>query len=92
MDLILRRVVRAIGYRRGMRAKQSRREAVKRPLAQVLSEVAGSWVAVDRRTNEPRAVAKTPYELAAILRAEQITGVAVVRAPDPSESELVGLG
>ena len=75
-----------------MRAKNAKREAVKRPLAEVLVGLGGCWVAVDRRTNEPRAVAKTPYELSAKLRAERITGVAVVRAPDPSEPELVGLG
>lgn len=63
-----------------------------RPLAEVLAEVPGSWVAVDRRTNELRAVADTPYELAAKIRADRITGIAVVRAPNPTEPELVGLG
>ncbi|WP_130491256.1 hypothetical protein [Motilibacter rhizosphaerae] len=65
---------------------------VKRPLAEVLAEVPGCWVAVDRQTNEPRAVAKSPYELAAIIKSDRLTGVSVVRAPDPLEPELVGLG
>lgn len=63
-----------------------------RPLASVLSEVPGKWVAVDRLTGEPVEVANTPYELEAKLRSQQVKNVAVVRAPDPSEPELVGLG
>ncbi len=64
----------------------------RRPLGEVLAAFAGQWVAVDRRTGEPRAAAKTPYELSAVLKSRQIKNVAVVRAPDPSEPELVGLG
>lgn len=62
------------------------------PLANVLAESAGKWIAVDRRTNEPRLIADSPYELAAEIRTRGLQGVAVVRAPDPSEPELVGLG
>ena len=63
-----------------------------RPLASVLHEVPGYWVAVDRRTGEPKAVAPTLFELAAKIRSEQIKNIAVVRSPDPGEPELVGLG
>jgi aminoglycoside phosphotransferase (APT) family kinase protein len=63
-----------------------------RPLASVLSEVPGRWVAVDRVTGEPVAAADTPYELARELRSRRIKNVAIVRAPDPREPELVGLG
>jgi hypothetical protein len=57
-----------------------------------LRECAGQWIAVDRRTGEVRAVKATPYELAAYLRDRSMSGVDVMRAPDPSEPELVGLG
>ena len=63
-----------------------------RPLSSVLREVPGQWVAVDRTTGEPVAVADTPYKLAAELRSRLVKNVAIVRAPDPSEPELVGLG
>lgn len=63
-----------------------------RPLSEVLRDFAGQWVAVDRLTGEPQAAANDPYKLAAELRSRQIKNVAVVRAPDPSEPELVGLG
>ena len=63
-----------------------------RGLSAVLAEVSGTWVAVDRGTNEPRAVADSPYALAAEIRSRGLRNVAVVRAPDPSEPELVGLG
>jgi hypothetical protein len=49
-------------------------------------------MAVDRTTNEPRAVSDSPYELMAQIRQQNLTNIAVVRAPDPSEPELVGLG
>ena len=61
-------------------------------LAAVLAESAGMWVAVDRTTNQPRAMADSPYKLAAEIRQRGLRNVAVVRAPDPSEPELVGLG
>jgi hypothetical protein len=64
----------------------------RRGLAGVLAEGAGHWVAVDRRTNEPKAMADTPYQLAAEIKRLGLMDVAVVRAPDPSEPELVGLG
>jgi hypothetical protein len=62
------------------------------PLSEVLAAVPGRWVAIDRTTNEMRAVAATPYELQAKIRELGLQGVAVVRAPDPREPELVGLG
>ncbi len=61
-------------------------------LSSVLAETAGKWVAVDRSTNEPRLMADSPYELAAEIRRRGLRNVAVVRSPDPSEPELVGLG
>ena len=66
--------------------------AARLPLSEVLRAFAGQWVAVDRVSGEPMAAADTPYKLAAELRSRQIKNVAVVRAPDPSEPELVGLG
>jgi hypothetical protein len=62
------------------------------PLSSVLSQCPGKWVAVDRLTNELKAVADNPDALAAEVRSRGLTGVAIVRAPDPSEPELVGLG
>lgn len=70
----------------------TRSSVPQRPLSSVLREVPGRWVAVDRTTGEPMAVADSPYQLAAELRSRQIKNVAIVRAPDPSEPELVGLG
>ncbi len=61
-------------------------------LSSVLAESAGRWVAIDRATNQPRAIADSPYGLAAEIRRRGLRNVAVVRAPDPSEPELVGLG
>ncbi len=61
-------------------------------LSTVLAESPGKWVAVDRTTNEPRLMADSPYELAAEIRRRGLRNVAVVRAPDPSEPELIGLG
>lgn len=61
-------------------------------LASVLAESAGKWIALDRTTNEPRLIADSPYELAAEIRHQGLHNIAVVRAPDPSEPELVGLG
>lgn len=62
------------------------------PLSRVLAESAGKWVAVDRSTNQLRLIADSPYALAAEIRRSGLRNVAVVRAPDPSEPELVGLG
>lgn len=84
---ILRRVTRRSRYPRGMGTRASRR-----PLASVLAEVPGCWVAIDRRTNTPRAVADTPYKLTAMIRDQGLKGVAIVRAPDAMDPELVGLG
>lgn len=61
-------------------------------LSSILAECAGKWIAVDRTTNEPRLMADSPYELAAEIRRRGLRNVAVVRAPDQSEPELVGLG
>jgi len=61
-------------------------------LATTLGQCAGKWVAVDRTTNEPRAVADSPFELSAEVSRRGLRNVAVVRAPDPTEPELVGLG
>lgn len=61
-------------------------------LASVLAELPGRWVAVSRTTNEPMAAADSPDRLAIEIRERGLTNVTVVRAPDPSEPELVGLG
>jgi len=55
-------------------------------------ECAGQWVAVDRRTGRVVAARPTPYELSAYLKENQVHGVDIMRAPDESEPELVGLG
>lgn len=86
MTRIVRRVAARLGYGRAM--------ATPRPVAlsAVLAEVPGCWVAVDRTTNELRAAARSPYELAAEIRKRGLTGIAIVRAPQRSEPQLVGLG
>lgn len=61
-------------------------------LAAVLAELPGRWVAVDRITNQPMAAADSPDKLAVEIRERKLRNVTVVRAPDPSEPELVGLG
>lgn len=61
-------------------------------LADVLAACPGRWVAVDRRTSTAIAVAETPYLLVQIIHEKGLRDLAVVRAPDPSEPELVGLG
>ncbi len=86
MRQILGRVARRWRYRRGMERRPAQ------PLSRVLAEVPGCWVAVDRRTNELRAVAASPYDLATKIRELGLHSVAVVRAPDATEPELVGLG
>lgn len=68
------------------------RSASRRPLAEVLAQLPGRWVAVDRLTNEPKAAADTPDALAIQVRERRLRNVAIVRAPDPTEPELVGLG
>ncbi len=62
------------------------------PLDVALTGFAGSWVTVDRSTNEARAAAATPHELAAEIRRRGLSNVAVVRARGDDEPELVGLG
>lgn len=61
-------------------------------LASVLAQFPGKFVAVDRTTNEPKLVADSPYQLSAEIRRRGMRNLAVVRAPDPQEPELVGLG
>lgn len=84
-----------MAYFRGMRKGQ--RHAVVRPsgaapLSGVLAQFPGKFVAIDRASNEPVAAADTPDLLAAEIRSRGLRNVTVVRAPDPSEPELVGLG
>jgi len=69
-----------------------RRARVQQPLSTVIREFPGRWVAVDRNSGVPRAAADTPYLLAQEIRSRQIKNIAIVRAPDPCEPELVGLG
>lgn len=66
--------------------------SVGQPLADAFAECAGNWIAIDRITKQVVAAAPSPYVLAADLRARQIKNVAVLRARDIAEPELVGLG
>jgi hypothetical protein len=79
-------------WRRRREGSEQRVATTRVPLSRVLAEVPGKWVAVDRVTNELRAVADTPDALAMEVRRRHLSRIAVVRAPDPSEPELVGLG
>lgn len=65
--------------------------AGKQSLAQVLAELPGQWVAIDRLTNEALAASDSPDKLVAEIRRRQLHNVGVVRAPDLGEPELVGL-
>jgi len=62
------------------------------PLSETLRDFRGSWVAVDRTTGEAVDAADNPYALAAKIRDRGLRNVAIVRAPDETEPELVGLG
>jgi hypothetical protein len=77
---------------RTRRGKMLDMPAVRHPLSVVLAECAGNWIAVDRATNELRAAAASADALALEIREKRLRNVAVLRAPDPSEPELVGLG
>jgi len=79
-------------FKWGKKGTMTHQATKQRPLSSVLREVPGRWVAVDRLSGEPVAVADTPYALAKELRSRQLKNVAVVRAPDPNDTELVGLG
>lgn len=79
-------------FRRWLDRRWRVKAPYRRPLGSVLAEVPGLWVAVDRVTNEPRAVADTPDKLTMKIREQRLRNITVVRAPDPSEPELVGLG
>ena len=67
-------------------------EHVSTPLATALRDVPGKWAAVDRASGDLVMVEDTAYALGAALRRAGIKNVAIVRAPDPSEPELVGIG
>lgn len=62
------------------------------PALRCAVRVAGCYVAVNRQTNEPVAVARDPLKLAAEVRRRDLHGVAVVYARYPDELELVGPG
>jgi hypothetical protein len=72
--------------------RRSTVEVSRLPLSRTLAECAGNWVALDRKTNELLAAAPTADELTRAVREQGLRNVAVLRAPDPSEPELVGLG
>ncbi|MDP9404414.1 MAG: hypothetical protein M3P85_14070 [Actinomycetota bacterium] len=61
-------------------------------LEEAFTQCAGHFIAVDRRTGHVVAAKASPYELSAHLKANRIHGVDVMRAPDPSEPEVVGIG
>jgi len=62
------------------------------PLSETLRDFRGCWVAVDRQSGEAVEAAPSPYALAAKIRERGLKNVAIVRAPDEAEPELVGLG
>lgn len=62
------------------------------PFSSAIAESPGLWLAVNRTTNEPVLAAETPCKLVAEIRRLGLTNVAVIRAPEPSEPELVGVG
>lgn len=64
----------------------------RQPLSDVLRECAGNWIAIDRATNALVEVASTADALVIRVRERRLKNVAILRAPDPSEPELVGLG
>lgn len=61
-------------------------------LDEAFSQCAGAWVAVERRSGRVVASKETPYDLSAYLKTKGIRGVDIVRAPNTSESEVVGFG
>lgn len=61
-------------------------------LEEAFDECAGQWVAIDRRTGEVRAAARSPYELSAEIKGRQLKGVDILRAPEHNEPEVVGFG
>lgn len=68
------------------------RGPVPKGLAATLAGHPGKFVAVDRSTNEERAVADSPEDLVAEIRRQGLRGVAIVRAPRSDEPQLVGRG
>lgn len=59
-------------------------------IPEVQRQYAGSWVALkDGVVVDAR---RTPYELMSALHERGITDTTIIRAPDPDEAELVGLG
>lgn len=75
-------------YRRGVPSRDD--EHLK--LQQAFRECAGQWVAINRRTGTVVAARATPYELAAYIKQNRISGVDVIRAPAEDEPEVVGFG
>ena len=62
------------------------------PLADTLRPFPGLFVAVDLRTAEAVVVDESPYVVSARVREQGLRNVAIVRAPEPDEPHLVGLG
>ena len=60
------------------------------PVAHLLRETPGKWVAI--RNGEAVDVRDTPYELVMSLHRRGITDATIMRSPDAGEPELVGLG
>ncbi len=59
-------------------------------LSNALRNCPGKWVAL--REGKMVEVRDTPYALVQALRERDITDATIIRAPDLSEPELVGLG
>jgi len=72
-------------------ADEPRRQTVvtkqgKRPLAEVLREVPGQWVAIDRLTNEPQAVSDSPDTLMAEIRTRRLAQPLASQVPGAARS------
>lgn len=59
-------------------------------LSEALRTCPGKWIAL--RHGEMVEVRDTPYALVQALHERDITDATIIRAPDASEPELVGLG
>ena len=66
------------------------RQAEPVPIARILRETPGKWVAV--KNGEAVDVRDTPYELVMALRERGIADATIIRSPGEHEAELVGLG
>jgi hypothetical protein len=81
---------RTWGYRLAMREPPGRHGVSPLDLSEALRSCPGKWVAL--RQGKMVEVRDTPYALVQALHERDIADATIIRAPDPSEPELVGLG